>query len=75
MTGARLGGLLLGVGGFLGGCVGTPRVSGVPGASPAPQVPWTPPASTIREVTPADTSSTAPVPTDLGDRIRRLTLG
>jgi outer membrane protein len=75
VTGARLGGLLLAVGGFLGGCVGTPRVSGVPGASPAPQVPWTPPASAVQEVTPADTSAAAAVPADLGDRIHRLTLG
>jgi outer membrane protein len=75
VTGPRLGGLLLAVGGFLGGCVGTPRVSGMPGASPAPQVPWTPPASPVREVTPADTSAAAAVPADLADRIRRLTLG
>ena len=75
MTGARLGGLLLAVGGLVAGCVGTPRVSGVPGASPAPQVPWTPPASALREVTPADTSAAAALPPDLGDRIRRLTLG
>jgi outer membrane protein len=37
-------------------------------------VPWTPPASALREVAPADTSKAAAVPPDLGDRIRRLTL-
>ncbi len=70
----RQGGLLLAVLGLLAGCVGTPRVSGVPGASPAPQVAWTPPASALRDMTPADTSAAAAVPPDLADRIRRLTL-
>jgi outer membrane protein TolC len=59
---------------LLSGCVGTPTVSGVPGASPAPQVAWTPPAGALREVAPADTSTAAQVPSDLGDRIRRLSL-
>jgi outer membrane protein len=70
----RLAGALLAGGALLTGCVGTPRVSGVPGASPAPQVPWTPPAGAIREVAPADTSVAAAVPAGLADRIRRLTL-
>ena len=74
MSRAPRGGVVLAVAGFLGGCVGTPRVSGVPGASPAPQVAWTPPASALREVTAADTSTAMAVPPDLADRIRRLTL-
>ncbi|MGH7525547.1 MAG: TolC family protein, partial [Gemmatimonadales bacterium] len=58
----------------LAGCVGTPRVSGVPAASPAPEVPWTPPPSAVRPVAAGDTSARAAVPADLADRIRRLTL-
>ena len=58
----------------LAGCVGTPRVSGVPGASPAPQTPWQPPAEAVRKLEAADTSTPASLPPDLGDRIRRLTL-
>jgi outer membrane protein TolC len=54
--------------------VGTPRVSGVPGASPAPQTHWQPPAEAIRELAPRDTEAVAAVPADLGDRIRRLSL-
>lgn len=59
---------------LLTACVGTPSVSGVPGASPAPQVPWTPPAAARRAPAPIDTSALAAVPPDLADRIRRLTL-
>jgi NodT family efflux transporter outer membrane factor (OMF) lipoprotein len=56
------------------GCVGTPHVAGVPAASPAPQTPWTPPAQAVKEVRAADTSAMAAVPSDLSERIRRLTL-
>ncbi len=56
------------------GCVGTPKVSGVPGASPAPQVPWQPPAEDARRVAAADTSGMGAIPADLGERIQRLTL-
>jgi hypothetical protein len=55
-------------------CVGTPRVSGVPAASPAPQVPWQPPAEVARKLPAADTSAMAAIPPDLGGRIQRLTL-
>jgi outer membrane protein len=55
-------------------CVGTPRVSGVPGASPSPQIPWKPPASAVHSVSPADTSAAAAVPPGLASRIQRLTL-
>jgi outer membrane protein len=55
-------------------CVGTPRVSGVPGASPAPQVAWTPPPEASRNLAAADTTAEARLPPGLGDRIRRLTL-
>jgi len=47
----------------------------VRGASPRPEVPWTPPADALPSVAPADTSARAAVPPDLADRIRRLTLG
>jgi outer membrane protein len=70
----RPAGALLAGGALLSGCVGTPRVSGVPGASPAPQVEWTPPPGAVREVTPADTAVAAGLPAGLADRIRRLTL-
>ncbi len=59
---------------LLAACVGTPSVSGVPGASPAPEKPWTPPPSKRKVITAADTSAQAVVPPDLADRIRRLTL-
>src|SRR5262249_23626502 len=49
-------------------------VSGVPGASPAPQTPWQPPEEAVRQLPAADTSATAAIPADLGDWIRRLTL-
>jgi outer membrane protein len=59
---------------LLAGCVGTPNVSGVPGASPAPEKPWTPPPGERKEITAADTSTEAAVPPALADRIHRLTL-
>ncbi len=59
---------------LLWGCVGTPRVSGVPGASPAPQVPWTPPAAALERAAVADSSARAVLPAGLAERIRRLTL-
>ena len=60
---------------LLAGCAGTPSVSGVRGASPRPEVPWTPPADALPTIAPADTSARAAIPPDLADRIRRLTLG
>jgi outer membrane protein TolC len=65
---------LVGGSALVSACVGTPRVSGVPGASPAPQVAWTPPPEAARKLAPADTASETQLPPDLGDRIRRLTL-
>ena len=59
---------------LLAGCAGTPSVSGVRGASPSPEVPWTPPAEAVPRVAAADTSARAAVPPDLAERIRRLTL-
>ncbi len=59
---------------LLAGCAGTPSVSGVRGASPSPEVPWTPPAEAVPRVEAADTSARAAVPKDLAERIRRLTL-
>ena len=58
--------------GALSGCAGTPRVSGVRGVSPAPEVPWTPPPALA--VAAADTAPPAALPGDLAERIRRLTL-
>jgi outer membrane protein len=59
---------------MLAGCVGTPNVSGVPGASPAPEKPWTPPSGERKTIQVADTSSQVAIPPDLADRIHRLTL-
>jgi outer membrane protein len=59
------------------GCVGTPRVAGVSAASPAPHVPWTPPASVVGAQWRADSlaSATPPaLPVDLAERVQRLTL-
>ena len=49
-------------------------MSGVPGASPSPEKPWTPPPGARKAVTAADTSARAAIPPDLSDRIKRLTL-
>lgn len=59
---------------LLAGCAGTPSVSGVRGASPRPEMPWTPPADAIPRIEAADTSTRAAVPSDLAGRIRSLTL-
>ncbi len=56
------------------GCAGTPRLSGVPGASPAPQVPWIPPADAMRDRSPADTAALAALARDLLPRLRQLTM-
>jgi len=57
--------LLVGV-----GCVGTPSVNGVPGVPPSTSAPWTPP----RDIRVRDSVAHPPVPADLEQRIRRLTL-
>jgi outer membrane protein len=66
---ARAAALLL-----VAGCVGTPSVSGVPGASPSPDVPWTPPRRSAAELARVDSMATPALPADLGARIRRLTM-
>ena len=57
----------------LAGCAGTPSVSGVRAVSPRPDVPWTPPP--VARAAPPDTARPEGLPPDLGERIRRLTLG
>jgi len=59
---------------LLAGCAGTPSVSGVRGASPAPEVPWTPPQDAVPRIAASDTSAAAAVPPDIADRVQRLTL-
>lgn len=56
-----------------GGCTGVPSVGGVPGASLAPNIPWTPPAALA---SPPDTVAKAAgqLPADLAERINHLTL-
>jgi outer membrane protein TolC len=56
------------------GCVGTPLVSGVPGASPRPEVPWTPPAGALEREAAVDSSARLVLPRGLAERIHRLTL-
>jgi outer membrane protein len=65
--------IFIGVLPIVAGC-GVPRVNGVAGASPAPNVPWTPPARAVKPeplITPAQADA---VPPDLQQRIRQLTL-
>ena len=59
---------------LLAGCAGTPSVSGVRGASPSPETPWTPPPDALPRIAEADTSAAAAVPPDIADRVQRLTL-
>jgi outer membrane protein len=59
---------------LLAGCAGTPSVSGVRGASPAPEVPWAPPRDALPRIVASDTSAEAAVPPDIADRVQRLTL-
>ncbi|HYC32291.1 MAG TPA: TolC family protein, partial [Gemmatimonadales bacterium] len=59
--------------GMVAGCVGTPSAGGVRGVAPRPEVPWTPPAGEPARVA-RDTTPASPVPPDLADRIRRLSL-
>lgn len=72
MTGYRLQSAIVIAGGLLvaTGC-GTPSVRGVAGTSPAPQVPWVPPAGLVL---PADTTAAPVVPPDVAVRIHQLTL-
>jgi outer membrane protein len=59
---------------LLAGCAGTPSVSGVRGASPAPEVPWTPPRDALPRIAASDTSAEAAIPPDIAGRVQRLTL-
>jgi outer membrane protein TolC len=70
------------------GCAGTPSVGGAPGASPAPNVAWTPPERVVRGQRRAearaieaadreagrDSALVGPGAPDLGARLARLTL-
>src|SRR5688572_30206869 len=58
---------------LLAGCAGTPSVNGARGVSPAPEVPWTPPAA-VERAGARDSAPPTGVPEDLAGRIRRLTL-
>jgi len=59
---------------LLAGCAGTPSVSGVRGASPSPEISWTPPPDAVPRIAASDTSAAAAVPPDIADRVQRLTL-
>jgi outer membrane protein len=53
-----------------GACVGTPSVAGVPGVAPSANAVWTPPEQ--RQI--SDSIGRPPVPADLEQRIKSLTL-
>lgn len=55
------------------GC-GTPRVDGVAGAAPAPNVPWKPPPRAVQPESLVTPAAVAAVPADLQQRINQLTL-
>jgi outer membrane protein TolC len=60
---------------LVAGCVHTPRVNGASGTSPAPNVPWTPPAAAVKPeslITPA--AAINAIPPELRERLRALTL-
>jgi outer membrane protein len=63
--------LLTCVSAFGTGCVGTPSVNGVAGVAPSPNLAWTPPAQSEARDT---AGARRPVPADLQQRIKRLTL-
>lgn len=68
---ARIAVALVGLLSAAGGCVGTPSVNGVAGVPPSSNAAWTPPS---RPEKPEETKTATPVPADLEQRIRRLTL-
>ena len=55
------------------GC-GTPRVNGVAGASPAPSIPWTPPANVVKPEPLITRAQINAVPADIQQHIQQLTL-
>ena len=56
------------------GCGGPPRVNGAAGASPAPSVPWKPPANAVKPEPLVGSVEAAVVPSDLAQRIKQLTI-
>jgi outer membrane protein len=56
------------------GCGNPPRVNGIAGASPSPNVPWTPPPGAVKPESLVTPAIAAAVPADLQQRIRQLTL-
>jgi outer membrane protein len=58
------------------GCeMGPPSVNGAPGAPPAPNVAWKPPAGAIKPEPQVTAATALAVPPDLAQRIQQLTLG
>ena len=66
--------IFIGLSPIIAGCVGTPRVDGVAGSSPAPNVPWTPPASAIKPEPLISPAMVNAVPPDLQQRLQALTV-
>ncbi|MFL5523942.1 MAG: TolC family protein [Gemmatimonadaceae bacterium] len=66
--------IFIGVSPILASCVGTPKVNGVAGSSPAPNVPWTPPADAIKPEPLISPAMVNAVPPDLQQRLQALTV-
>jgi outer membrane protein TolC len=66
--------MFIGLSPIIAGCVGTPRVDGVAGASPSPSVPWTPPPAAIQPEPLITQAQVNAVPADLQQRMQTLTI-
>jgi outer membrane protein len=56
------------------GCGRPPRVSGAAGASPAPSIPWQPPANAVKPEPLVPPAQVAAIPADLAERVRQLSI-
>jgi outer membrane protein len=64
----------LGLVSVVAGCGSPPRVNGAAGASPSPNVPWTPPPGAVKPESLVTPVIAIAVPPDLQQRMRQLTL-
>src|SRR3954466_352821 len=56
------------------GCGKPPRVNGVAGAAPSPNVPWKPPARAVKPESLVTPAAVAAIPVDVREKIQQLTL-
>ncbi len=66
--------IFVGLSPIVASCVGTPRVNGAAGSSPAPNVPWTAPAEAIKPEPLISPAMINAVPPDLQQRLQALTV-